>query len=123
MRGYLRAEEEVEISYSVCARSLDSFFFKYILRDSPKFAIWVDVEGLCLDVIVGAQEVLKITQIIKVEVESYEAWKGRALDKEVLSALTDIGFVELCRSPEASGQYDVVFVRSAIFDLAQAELQ
>lgn len=78
-------------------------------------AMWVDVEGLALEVLTGAGETLKSTLAVMVEVEDKPMWIGQRLSGDVQAHMFDAGFIPVARDFEYESQYNLLFLaRSAL---------
>lgn len=82
-------------------------FFK---ETTKNFALWIDVEGLAYEVLLGATKILKNTSFLKIEVEQKEIWKGQKTAEDVVSLMDTCGFIPLLRDYEYTTQYNIIFV-------------
>jgi FkbM family methyltransferase len=79
-----------------------------------KIGLWIDVEGMGLEVLLGASQSLKSGNIciIKVEVESTPLWHNQKTAIDVESMLSGFGFVPVIMDLERAGQMNIVFIKS-----------
>lgn len=77
-------------------------------------ALWIDVEGATLDVLLGAENTLNNTKIIFIEMEQATFWENQALVAEVNNFLCDKGFIPIARDFEYENQFNVVYVSEDI---------
>jgi len=77
-------------------------------------ALWIDVEGASLNVLAGAEDSLKNTKAIFIEVEQATFWKNQALVGEINKFLCDRNFVPIARDFEYENQYNVIYVSEDI---------
>lgn len=91
--------------------SIDSFF-KETTKD---FALWIDVEGLAYEVLLGANKILKNTSFLKIEVEQKEIWKEQNTVEDVVNLMDTCGFVPLIRDFEYTTQYNIIFVPKTMY--------
>jgi FkbM family methyltransferase len=99
-----------EQSVVVPCRCLDSFLLERGLLHTGK-ALWIDVEGAADLVLKGAEEALKSTLMIHVEVESAELFAGQALDKDIIAHMRSAGFTDIMSGNGGEDtQYDVLLV-------------
>ena len=114
----LLARTETGIGYepvSVPARRLDTVTAAPDLAGCD-FSLWIDVEGASQMIFAGADETLKRTRSILIEVEEYAYWDGQWLFSDVHAHLADRGFHAVARDFENAHQYNVVFVHDSIAD-------
>ena len=80
---------------------------------SDRLALWIDVEGLALEVLEGARGILARTQLLHVELESVPCIsEGQRLAPEVIALLTAAGFDEIATDhPPSTPQFNAVFLR------------
>lgn len=78
-----------------------------------RLALWIDVEGVALEVLEGARGILAGTQLLHVEVESVPCIsEGQHLAPEVIALLTAAGFDEIATDhPPGTPQFNAVFLR------------
>jgi len=86
---------------------VDSF-----LKDlkNEKVALWIDVEGAGMEVILGASKIIEKVIIINIEVEKAQIWEGQNSDKSIIMLLHSWGFIPIT-SGTRSGVYDLLFIR------------
>lgn len=80
-------------------------------RDTQNIAMWIDVEGVGYEALVGAEKTLEKTALIKIEVESKQFWKSQVTDKKIISFLESKGFIIDSMDQERKGQYNIIFKR------------
>ena len=78
--------------------------------NSESFCLWIDAEGHGYEVLQGAKEVLKKTQLIFIEVEETGHWVNQKLDRDILEFLEN-DFDAVARDQEYPKQYNLVFKR------------
>jgi len=71
--------------------------------------MWVDVEGVGLEVLKGASNLLDSVKMLKIEVESHQFWKDQLLDDKIIEYLTQKGFNITYRDEERKDQYNIIF--------------
>ena len=98
-------KDEPSRQVTVEAITIDSFLDK---TSCHNIALWIDVEGLSYEVLLGAKEIFKHVSIIHAEVETEEFWHGQKLKKDVVSLLEEFGFYSLARGKH-DGQHDIVY--------------
>ncbi|MCJ2030909.1 FkbM family methyltransferase [Methylobacterium sp. J-043] len=91
---------------------LDSFFDKSQFANAD-FSLWIDVEGAFEKVFDGAQETLKKTKSLLIEVEEFSHWAGQWLYDDVHEALTGLGFVAVARDFEYFNQFNVLYIHDS----------
>lgn len=83
------------------------------LRFQGPIALWIDVEGVSLQVLKGARSVLERTSLILIEMHDAQIWHGQSDSKEVMQHLREAGFVPLARDFQTGDNlYNVVLARS-----------
>ena len=80
--------------------------------NSESFCLWIDAEGHGYEVLQGAKEVLKKTQLVFIEVEETEHWINQKLDRDILEFLAN-DFDAVARDQEYPKQYNLVFKRKS----------
>lgn len=79
------------------------------------FSIWIDVEGLQKEVLLGGQETLKNKNCIaiKIEVEDKETFQDQSwLANDVIKFLSESGFSPIFRDFEYDSQYNILFIKN-----------
>jgi len=105
--------DESYVTAEVEATTLDLFF----RSDAGKSnCMWVDVEGANRDVLSGAKETLKATQVLLIEVEDRPIWTGQWLRPDVQAFLYQVGFVPVARDYQSRYQFNILFLRSSLID-------
>ena len=75
-------------------------------------AIWMDVEGVALDVIRGGARVFaEQAALVFLEVESEPFWEGQPLVNDVEAELRAAGLAPIARDFERSYQYNAIYAR------------
>lgn len=112
--SFLRRSESVEYkTVPVAITTLDSIGSELDL--SSGVVVWVDVEGLALDVLHGGLSMLnnEYCLAVMVEVESINLWEGQARSVAVDALMTSLGFVPVMRDAEYEFQFNIVYVKSS----------
>jgi len=80
------------------------------------FALWIDVEGFTLDVLLGASNALESKQVIFIflEMESRALWKSGANSKVIDEYLKKFGYRRLARDFEYPGQFNCIYTNQKI---------
>lgn len=107
---------------SVLERTLQSIEYENVVVDvdtidnmfsdtylDKKFAMWIDVEGTAFDVLQGAQNVLKNTDLAFIEVEDFPFWKNQKLATDVVKYMYDRSFLPIARDFQYDSQYNIIF--------------
>lgn len=99
-------------------RRLDSLLNDLITREN-RIYIKIDVQGYERSVLEGAEEILKITEVIEVEVSMVPLYEGSILYAEMISKLDSIGFYlisweDVLTNPQTGYvlQSDCIFTRA-----------
>lgn len=81
--------------------------------------MWLDMQGVELDVLLASPKILKTTSVIVIEVEFEQVYKGQYLYQDIKTFLEDNGFVLIGgnfnpENPRINGAFfgDALFVRS-----------
>ncbi len=102
-----RKEIYVQNKIQVAATTLDD----YCKTNTPPDLLWMDVQGAELLVLQGAQEVLKKTKVIHLEIGFRKMYKGQALFSEIdelLSGRFRLVHLDVGRWPEWPKLYSVL---------------
>ncbi len=95
--------------------TVDHFAAEHGLAGRPT-ALWIDVEGYAYEVLSGASRTLEDTQLLMIEVEDKEFWIGQKTAPAVKRLLIQAGFIPVARDFEFKSQYNVIFLRPALFE-------
>lgn len=74
-------------------------------------AMWIDVEGVGYEVLLGAKEFLKNVSLLKIEVESYQFWENQIMDEKIIDLLKEENFTIDSIDQERKNQYNIIFVK------------
>lgn len=109
-----RSKDVTYLEVTVPCLTLDEVFSSKIIEGPT--ALWVDVEGFAYQVLSGAKESLKKTdiKIIFIEVEAERFWKAQFLVKEVSEQLKCRGFFLVARDFEYKNQYNQVYIHHSL---------
>lgn len=103
-----RTEKNVQYeTVTVKVDTIDNLF----QDDKRNTGMWIDVEGVGYEVLLGANGLLENTSVIKIEVESFQFWKDQIMDNKIINLLSDKGFKIDCRDQEYTNQYNLIFVK------------
>jgi len=97
---------------TVPCTTLNSYFLK---KNVINAGLWIDVEGHGLEVLEGATDILKNTNVLKIEVEDREYWKNQRLSTDIESFLRSLDFTPVMRDFQSPKQYNVLFCSNKIF--------
>jgi len=89
------------------------------------YALWVDVEGMQYEVLLGGSDTLmnRDCKIIKIEVEDKEIFEGQKwLSRDVIYYLDKLEFELVYRDFEYASQYNLLFVKRDAIDIINPEL-
>lgn len=89
--------------------SLDSYFGD--LKDQ-NICMWIDAEGANREVLLGAENTLKMVSSIYIEVEHAELWHMTWLKDDVVKYLNDQGFILFREDENYQFQSNCIFIRS-----------
>jgi len=108
-----RTEDERSEVVSVEVTTLDAVSAE--LDPKHAVALWLDVEGLCFQVLSGGLKLLvdEKCQMVFLEVESMQIWEDQSVATDVFGLMADVGFVPVMRDAEFAAQYNVIFVRES----------
>ena len=82
---------------------------------TARLAMWIDIEGALGLVLDGAQRALGQVEVLKVEVEDAEIWRGQSTVRAVLTRLMTAGLVPVARDVEYAGQYNLLLVGRDVY--------
>lgn len=98
---------------TVLCSKLDSFIESKKLTDNSN-ALWIDVEGSAIDVLLGAEKTLLNTKVIFIEMEQVRFWENQSLAHDINKYLCDKDFVPIARDFEYENQFNVVYIQKDI---------
>ncbi len=103
----LGACEEVEVEITTIDMLANE------LPKEARIVLWIDVEGMAHDVLLGGSQLIADPRcgVIFVEVEDVARWEGQSLSFEVNDLLTTNGFTPVMRDAEFVGQYNILYIR------------
>jgi FkbM family methyltransferase len=97
-------------SVRINSKTLDSFINTEHLDD---VSLWIDTEGLTLEVLKSAMHSLSKVVLIHTEVEDIHYWENQETALEVFQYLSNNNFVAVARDMDGRGQFNVIFVRDS----------
>lgn len=111
--SFLRKPGRDYTSFEVAVETLDKLAQTYV-QPEDVIALWVDVEGLALNVSKGAEALLRDNrcQVVMIEVETKSLWLEQALEKEVNEFMLTCGMTPILRDLEFPGQHNLIYVRA-----------
>ena len=95
--------------------TVDHFAAEHGLAGLPT-ALWIDAEGCAFEVLSGARRTLEDTLLLMIEVEDREFWVGQKTAPAVKRLLFQSGFIPVARDFEFKSQYNMIFLRPALFE-------
>lgn len=104
---------------SVPIDTLDEVTKNFNLTSGP-FSLWIDVEGMQKQVLLGSKNILKSEncKFIKIEVEEREFFGGQLwLDTDIENFLYKFNFIPVFLDFERTYQYNIIFVKKDILEL------
>jgi FkbM family methyltransferase len=115
--SFLRKPGEAVDSVRVAVDTIDNIVRGHI-EPRGVIGLWVDVEGLALEVLKGGASVLqsKACAALKVEVETRKFWQGQALVGEVHDYLSRRGYTAVLRDIDYEHQFNLVYVQRELVD-------
>ena len=119
----LRQTSDHNDSLSVEVTTVDVVLHE--LTSEARIALWIDVEGLALEVLLGAKQSLENGRIelIHLECEIEEFWVGQALLPEIDDFLRMLGFVPVLRDYQTISQFNVIYLKQALIGPSEIILQ
>lgn len=96
--------EEIEVE----SKTLESVIIENRLQD---ISLWIDTEGLTLNVLQSAGKEIGKVNLILAEVEDINYWKNQRSAVDVFKYCYENNFVAIARDMDGRGQYNVIFVR------------
>ena len=119
-----RDEEAVYEEVRVPGSRLDDLLRGTLAEmDGRRAALWIDVEGAALDVLLGSPELLERTSALLIETENFQFWTGQKNSGEVARLLIAKGFLPVSRDHEYSDkQFNTLFVHGSFIDALLPEL-
>jgi FkbM family methyltransferase len=87
-------------------------------------ALWVDVEGYAFEVLKGASKTLARPelQILKVEMEDAERWRGQRTLADLAPQIEKFGFIPVLSDLEYVNQFNVIYVRPEILEKFRTDI-
>jgi FkbM family methyltransferase len=106
-----KSDQKAEISIPVNVTTVDRIIEKQ--GNAKKIGLWIDAEGLGLEVLEGAVGLLSGNKchLVMVEVELREYWVGQAEISQVENLLQSHGFVQCLIDMESEFQRNLIYVR------------
>lgn len=115
--SFLKKAHEDYDSVKVSVETLDSIASKHLAADEVS-ALWIDVEGLALEVLKGGHALLNSEncRALKVEVESKAFWENQSMARDVDHYLSRLGYKAILRDMEYENQYNLIYVKEKYID-------
>jgi FkbM family methyltransferase len=110
---------------SVPIDTLDQVTKNFDLTSSP-FSLWIDVEGMQKQVLLGSKNILKSKncKFIKIEVEEREFFGGQLwLDTDVENFLYKFNFIPVFLDFERTYQYNIIFVKKDTLEFIKKNIE
>ena len=83
-------------------------------------ALWIDVEGTAREVLRGGEMLLQESaEMVLIELETEQFWKGAALAPELAEMLHAHNFVPVARDFQAEHQFNVLYLKASRVDASQ----
>jgi FkbM family methyltransferase len=95
--------------------TVDAFVDAQGLAGQPT-ALWIDVEGCAFEVLTGARRTLEDVLLLMVEVEDRQFWIDQKTAPKVKRLLFQSGFIPVARDFEFKSQYNMIFMRPALYE-------
>ncbi len=85
-----------------------------------KSSLWIDVEGLTLQVLKGAEALFTKKQfaIIHLELETVEFWNGQSPVGDISDFLMSRDYLPIIRDNEYGNQFNVIYIHADLFPIA-----
>lgn len=112
-------KNEAARQVTVEAITIDSFLDE---TDCNNIALWIDVEGLSYEVLLGARRIFNHVSVIHAEVETEEFWHGQKLKNDVVALLEEFGFCSLARG-KYDGQHDIVYYNKKMLSSLKGKIK
>jgi len=81
-----------------------------------RLCVWMDVEGVAGEVILGGADTLKRSVIVYLETENLPFWKDQALESELTKRMNKAGFTLFAKDCQKKFQSNNIFIRTKNFD-------
>ena len=110
-----RNEENIEYQQiSIPSDTLNNFAINEKINNDTN-SMWIDVEGSNKEVLNGASEVLKNSQLIFIEVEDKKFWENQWLSDDVIKFLNTYNLIPIGKDFEDFlGQYNLIFIKKEL---------
>ena len=110
-----RNEENIEYQQvSIPSDTLNNFVKNEKINNVTN-SMWIDVEGSNKEVLNGASEVLKNSQLIYIEVEDKKFWENQWLSDDVIEFLNTYNLIPIGKDFEDFlGQYNLIFIKKEL---------
>lgn len=115
----LRRDDDLAYdTYQVEKDRLDSIIKDFEVGKEDQIALWLDVEGLALEVLNGAENFIQEKNIVMlfVEVESEAFWKEQKTATDIDDFLSKHKFTPVIRDIQSAGQFNLLYVRDDLLD-------
>jgi len=101
-----RSKERMHRTVDVQVKNIDSLDLK-----EENIILWIDVEGMGYEVLVGAENTLENTSVVFIEVEEHPYWVGQKLADDVDLFLKSKGFSFYKKDQEYSMQHNRIYIK------------
>jgi len=115
--SFLKKPNVIYESKTIFVDTIDNIYHEQF-ESNETVALWVDVEGLALDVLKGGGSLLRSDNclVLKVEVENISFWENQSLVRDVDNYLANFGYKATLRDIEWNGQYNLIYVKENLID-------
>ncbi|MFA6336097.1 MAG: FkbM family methyltransferase [Bacteroidales bacterium] len=107
------------LTFEVRVRTLDSMFCEEEIRAmlNERILLWVDCEGRELEALKGGEKILRLVDVVNVEMTSHPPEPGWSKTTDIHSYLVEQGFMAQWVHTQriGAGQTDFVYVRPQLF--------
>lgn len=90
------------------SKSLSTFIEE---KSLSHLSLWIDTEGLSLQILESAKIFINQVQLIHVEVEDIGYWQNQSFVTDVFEFCYNNGFLAIARDMDGRGQFNVIFIR------------
>jgi FkbM family methyltransferase len=107
----LKHNEPIEIEkIPVQSITVDSFIEQNGL-ENKLFSMWIDVEGVCYEVLNKSLKNIENCQSIYCEAEAFEIWLGQVHYEDLDEYIKGLGFIQVYKESAYDGiQYDLIYI-------------
>lgn len=115
--SFMRKTGQHYVTQKIKTRTIDGLYREHF-SEQQSMALWIDVEGMAMEVLKGARQLLETGRCValKVEVETRRHWIDQHLASDIDAYLGAYGYRPVLCDFEYDHQFNVIYVKGSATD-------